>query len=243
MRRYPVHQVAMAEQRRIQAQQVFLEAPELEKPERQRDVVTEVAEVAQVIGDTLELQQDAAQRRRARWRLSAGRALDRHRPGPGVGDRRVPADAAGEARAFFERHGFEALLDPLVRVTKPFLQPQNLLAHDREAEMPRLDDASVHRADRYLVHALSLDLDERIAVVSLRKAARDIEVLAQRKRAIGPGTMAQPFALIGAVLSMNAKQVVGSALHPAGARVEIGNARVARILARERHAQPEQASG
>ena len=55
--------------------------------------------------------------------------------------------------------------------------------------------------------------------------------------------MAQPFALIGAVLGMNAKQVVGSALHPAGARVEIGNARVARILARERHAQPEQTCG
>src|SRR3989454_10783766 len=206
MRRYPVHQVAMAEQRGIQAQQVFLEAPELEKPERQRDVVAEVAEVAQVIGNALELQQNAAQCRRARRKLSASRALDRHRPRPGVGDRRVPADAPGEARAFFERHGLEALLDPLVRVTESFLQPQNLLAHDREAEMPRLDDASVYRADRNLVHALSLDLDERIAVVALRKAARDIEVLGQRKRAIGPGAMAQPFAVIGPVPCMNATQ-------------------------------------
>src|SRR5207302_2531123 len=216
-------------------------APELEKPERQGDVVAEVAEVAQVIGDALELQQNAAQHYRARRRLSAGRALDRHRPGPGVGDRRVAADAPGEARAFFERHSFEALLDPLVRVTEPLLQPQDLLADDREAEMPRLDDAGMHRTDRNLVHAFSLDPDERIAVVGLRKAARATDVLAQRERALGPCAMAQPFALIGAVLGMNAKQVVGGALHPAGARVEIGNARVARSLARERHAQPEQA--
>src|SRR5438128_464867 len=60
-----VHQVAVAEELGVGPQQVFLQPPELEKAERKRDIVAEVAEVTEVVGDALELEQDAAQRQRA----------------------------------------------------------------------------------------------------------------------------------------------------------------------------------
>src|SRR5207249_532748 len=81
-----VHQVAVAEELGVGPQQVFLQPPELEKAERKRDIVAEVAEVTEVVGDALELEQDAAQRQRAPRRLGPGCAFDRHRPRPGRRD-------------------------------------------------------------------------------------------------------------------------------------------------------------
>ena len=52
-----VHQVAMAEQRGVVAQHLLLEYPELGEAERQRDVVAQIAEIAQMIGDTFAFQQ------------------------------------------------------------------------------------------------------------------------------------------------------------------------------------------
>ena len=40
---------------------------------------------------------------------------------------------------------------------------EHLLAVRLKAEMPRLDDAGVHRADRDLVHLVALDPEERVA--------------------------------------------------------------------------------
>src|SRR5207247_2472202 len=189
-----VHQVAVAEESRVSPQQVFLEPPELGKTERKRDVVAEVAEVAEVVGDALELEQDAAQRKRPGRRLSPGGAFDRHRVRPGVGDRGVAGHAAGELRPLFQRHLLEAFLDAFVLVAEPLLKPQDLFADDREAEVPWLDRARVDRTDRDLVHAFALDRDERIAVRALSEAGRGVDVLAEGKRAFGPGSVPGPLA-------------------------------------------------
>ena len=58
----------------------------------------------------------------------------------------------------------EAPLDALVHITEALLEPQYLLADDRESKVPRLDDAGVHGTDRNLVHALALDAHEFIGV-------------------------------------------------------------------------------
>src|SRR5262245_59208790 len=105
-----------------------------------------------MIGDALALEQQRAKEQRAIAWSSAGQAFERHRIGPRIRDRTVAGYAARESRAFLQRHRFEALLDSLVLVAEPLLEPQQLFAHDREAEMPRLDRAGVHRADRDLVH-------------------------------------------------------------------------------------------
>ena len=56
----------------------------------------------------------------------------------------------------------EALLDALVHVAQPLLEPQHLLADDLEAEVAGLDDAGVHGSDGDLVHAVAFDAHERI---------------------------------------------------------------------------------
>ena len=68
----------------------------------------------------------------------------------------IARDARGEPMALEERQLREAPLDALVRVAQPLLEPQHFFTDDREAKVPRLDDAGVHRAHRDLVHALAL---------------------------------------------------------------------------------------
>jgi hypothetical protein len=54
----------------------------------------------------------------------------------------------------------KAALDALVLVAEALFQAQHALAHHREAEVARLDDAGVDRADRDFVHAVAFDADE-----------------------------------------------------------------------------------
>jgi len=63
--------------------------------------------------------------------------------------------------------------------------------------VPRLDRAGVDRTDRDLVHAFALDRDERIAIRPLSEAGRGLDVLAEGKRAFGPGSVPQPLAPVG----------------------------------------------
>src|SRR5260370_37825561 len=124
----------MAEQLVMQPQQLFFQPPELEKTERQGNVVAEIAEITEVIRDPLLLQGDPPQRGRARRRLDAAGRLERHGVRPGVRDRRVTAHAAGEARSVRGAQRLEALLDPLVLVPAALLKPQHSPAYDAEAE-------------------------------------------------------------------------------------------------------------
>ena len=56
------------------------------------------------------------------------------------------------------------LVDALVHVAQPLLEPHDGLAVGGEAEMPGLDDAGVHRPDRDLVQRLALGGKERVGV-------------------------------------------------------------------------------
>ena len=67
-------------------------------------------------------------------------------------------------------------LDALVDVAEPLLEPHDGLAVGGEAEMPGLDDAGMHRADRDLVQALALGRQERD-----RRAAASGAALAARR--------------------------------------------------------------
>ncbi len=58
----------------------------------------------------------------------------------------------------------EQLLDAFVDVAEPLLEPQHLLADDRKTKVPGLDDAGVHGADGYFVHAVARHAHERIVV-------------------------------------------------------------------------------
>jgi len=51
--------------------------------------------------------------------------------------------------------------------------------------------------------------------------------------------VAHPLAVIRAVLGVDAEKVVGGALHSVRARIDIGDAGIARVLARKRQRQPQ----
>jgi len=173
-------------------------------------------------------------------RSASARAVGSHGVGPGVGHRGIAGDPAGELRALFQRQCLEALFDALVLVAQALLQPQDLLADDRETEMPGFDRTRVHRPDRNLVHAFAFDRDEGVAVFAWLRGPRRIEVLAQRERAFGPGAVPQPLAVVGLRRRNEAQQVGGRALHAVRRWVDIGDAGIGRRLVRQGNIDPQQ---
>jgi len=87
-------------------------------------------------------------------------------------------------------------------------------------EMPRLDDACVHRPDRDFVHALSRHRDEGIVVIFRRKVGCR-KIPAQRILVAGPGAVTQPLAVIRCAAGMQPQHIVHGALHAVGRRKEI----------------------
>ena len=56
-----------------------------------------------------------------------------------------------------------------MRVAEPLFQPHHGFAAGAEAEMSRLDDSGVHRADRNLMQAVALDGKEPIGLTNRRR--------------------------------------------------------------------------
>ena len=111
--------------------------------------------------EPLDLEAHGAQPHRARRHRRAAETLERLAVGPGERHGRVTADACREAMAFEYRQLRETPLDALVHVAEPLLEPQHLLADDREPEVAWLDDARVHGPHRHLVHAVTGDAHKR----------------------------------------------------------------------------------
>ena len=101
--------------------------------------------------------------------------------------------------------------------------------------MPRLYDAGVDRPDGNLMHAFTFDPYESIVVAGERMPGRAVEVLAQRKYAVGPAAVPQPFTPIGVALRRDPDQIEGRALHPVRCRIEVGYAGIMRLRAGQRH--------
>ena len=129
--------------------------------QREGGVVADRADVAEMVGEALELGHQRAQPDGARRRLDAERGLDGAREGQRVGDRAVARDAAGELRRRARAARRHQRLDALVDVAQPLLEAHHGLAVGGEAEMAGLDDAGMHRADRDLVQALAFGRQER----------------------------------------------------------------------------------
>ena len=130
-------------------------------------IVADCADVADVVRHALQLGHDAPQQDRPRRHRPAERRLDGPGVGPGIRDRAVARQAAGQTRTALDIGADEKPLDALVHVTQPLLEPHHRLAVGGEAEMAGLDDAGMDRADRNLVQALALDRQERVALLAL----------------------------------------------------------------------------
>ena len=127
---------------------------------RKRGVVADGADVAEMIGQALELGHQRAQIDRARRDLHLQRGFRGLREGKGIGHRAVAGGAPGQLRRVVERGAGAQLLDALVHIAEPLLQPHDMFAIGGETEMSGLDDAGMHRADRDLMQAFALGWQE-----------------------------------------------------------------------------------
>ena len=134
---HEVEQVALSEGLLRHPQQAFLEAQELRESERKPRVVAERTEVAEMIGDALQLERQRTQPGRTLRQAGPGHALERLAVGPRERHAGVAGDARGESMSFEDGQFGEASLDTLVNVAKALLESQYLLANHGEPEMPR----------------------------------------------------------------------------------------------------------
>ena len=234
-----VEQVALSERLLRCAQQVLLQARELREPEGEPGIIAKRAEVAEVVGDALELQRQRTQPRRSRWHCGRRHALECLAIGPCIGHARVTGHSCREAVSVEDRQFGEASLDALVHVAQALLEPQHLLAHHGEAEVSGFDDAGVHRADGNLMDAVALDPHERV-IVDRRLGRRGHRAGGQRERVRGPGRMAQPRPGVP-VGRTQAAEIEHRSLHAAGRREHVLDARVLSVAVRDRNADQEYA--
>ena len=205
----PIHHQAVPEAGVGGAQHQLAQHAAMGVHQRKRGVVADRADVAEMIGDALELGHERAQPDRARRRLDPRCGF--HRPGEGerIGDRAVARGAAGESRGAREIGSGHQPLDALVDVAEALLQAHHGLAVRGEAEVPRLDDAGVHRPDRDLVQALALDRQEPVGVGCGRLARLRAE------RALDtPDAVVEPGPLVEGAVCLQAEQIVNRPLEP-----------------------------
>ena len=93
-----VHHQPMTEAGGGAAQHAFAQHAAMRQHDAERRIVADRAEVAEVIGDPLQLRHHAAQPDGARRRFDAEGALHGAREGEGIGNRAVARGAAGEPR-------------------------------------------------------------------------------------------------------------------------------------------------
>ena len=172
-RHHAVHHQAVAEAGVGDAQDVLAQDAAVGVDEREGGVVADGADVAEVVGEALQLAHQRAQVDRPGRHLEAERCLDGAGEGDGVGDGAVARYAAGELGGLVQRGAGEQAVDAFVHVAEPLFQPHHGLAVAGEAEMAGLDDAGVHGTDRDLVQRRADGREEcvRIAAGGCRSRA------------------------------------------------------------------------
>ena len=208
-----VHHQAMAEAGGGTAQHALAQDAAMRQHDAERGIVADRAEVAEVIGDPFQFRHHAAQPDRARRRLDAECRFHGARERQCIGDGAVPRRAARETRRLIERRAMHQVLDALVHVAEALLEAHHRFAIGGEAEMARLDDACVHRADRDLMQAFALDGQERIG------------------RRIG--TVVEPGTRVGQSVGDKTEQVAHGAFQTDRRRVHGADRRIATVRAIE----------
>src|SRR5262249_4014365 len=133
------------------AESMLAQDAALGESKREGRVVANGADVAEMVGKTLELSHERAEPDGAIRNLDLERRLDGLRKGEPVGDGTVPRCPPRELRPLVEAGSGHERVGALVHVAEPLLEPHHRLAIGREAKMPRLDDAGMDRPDRDLM--------------------------------------------------------------------------------------------
>ena len=158
----PVHHQPMAKAGVGGAQDAFAQDAAMRMHERERGVVADRADIAEVIGQSLELGHQCAQI------LRAGRNGDVQRRFHGVGESErvgnsaVARGAPRKLRRLLDGRARHQQLDALMDIAEALFEPHDGFAIGGEAEVSRLNDAGVNRTDRNAVQAFALHRQERV---------------------------------------------------------------------------------
>ena len=137
--------------------------------ERERGIIADRPDIAEMVGEPLELRHQRAQIDRTRWNLDLHRCFQRMRKGERISDRAVARGPAGQACRRIEAGAHHQRLDALVHVAKTLLQSNHRLAVGGKTEMPGFDDAGMNRADGNLVQTFARNGQECIRRAGLRR--------------------------------------------------------------------------
>ena len=124
----------------------------------------------------------------------------------------------------------KAFFDAFVLVAEALFEAQDFFADDREAEVPRLDNPGVYRADCDFVNAFAFDADKR--VIFERSSVKILVAccfVTQGKVVRWPGAVAEPGAHVVGAFGIDSEQVGNGALHPPCVRKNAGKIWVVRV--------------
>jgi hypothetical protein len=158
------HHQPGAEGRSSGAQSPLSQDATMGKHQRKGGVIADGADVAEMIGEALNLSHETAQRMSAGGRFDPERRLNRAGERDAVGDCRIAADASSERRAAIEALAAHERVDPFVYIAEPLLEPHDRLAGGMKPEMAGFDDPSVDRAHRNLMQAVAISSEKGVGV-------------------------------------------------------------------------------
>ena len=168
-----------------------------------RSVVANCSDIAKVVCDALQFRHQRAQPYSAASDLDAERAFDRAGESDRIGDRAVARRPRRQSRRPIERSAGHQHLDAFVRISQPFLKANDRLAACMKTKMPRLYNASMHRADRNLMQPFSLGSQE-----SVRRNGSGHRCSRAKRREDRPSSVVQPGPRIGRADRLIAEQIL-----------------------------------
>jgi hypothetical protein len=212
----PVHHQAVTEGPVGRRQYAFAENTAMGVDQRESSVVADCTEIAEMIGDALELRHDAAQHGGPRRSVEAERRLDGTREREAERDGRIPRHPRHDARCPGDIDAGQEAVNALVHVAEPLLEARHGLAIRRKAEMAGLDDPGMHRSDRNLVQAVAVHRQEFVVdrIAPRRRRART------ERRAQPPLAVIEPGAVVGRVRRPVAVEVADGPFEPDRRQVE-----------------------
>ena len=182
-------------------QDAFTQDAAMGMHERKRRVVANRPDVAEVIGQPLELSHECAQPNGAPWRLDLQGGFDGASESDTVGDGAVARRTPGEARSAPDIRASHESFDTFVGIAQPLFEADHSLPGRRKPEMAGLDDAGMHGADGDFMQALPFARQKGIGR-GLRRAFTCAERMAD-----APSTMVKPRPRIGRFAGLQTKQV------------------------------------
>ena len=223
-----VHHQAVAEAPVGGPQHALAQDAAMGVEQREGGVVADRADVAEVVGEALQLGHQGAQPDGARWGLDAERGLHGACEGQRVGHRAVARHAPGKPGRALDGRAEHQAVDALVHVAQSLLQPHHGLAVAMEAEMAGLDDAGVHGPDGDLMQRRALGGVEGIGVAHRRRLVVRPERIPEP-----PAPVVEPAPTVGGTLRLQVVEVGERAFQTQRRRVHPPDRGKAMVGARE----------